>query len=590
MTTDQQLIANFQPDPGNIEFNQALEFVMTTHRSLFLTGKAGTGKTTFLHYLREVCPKNIAVVAPTGLAAVNAGGQTIHSFFQLDFRNVYMPNDPRLSSSTRPTMNGKTNIYEHLRYKDTRIEMLRSIDVLVIDEISMVPPHMIDTIDRILRVYRKRRYEAFGGVQLLMVGDLFQLPPVVSDPQVRTEIFRHYPSLMPLHARVFRDHVPVNIELKRIYRQQDATFIDILNRVRMARHTRTDLDTLNRRLLTRVVRENKMQSVSDGWVRTKNGSVDADSNGNGLLDHYMSSQPQDIQPEDGVIQLTTKNSQADYINQIKYDAIDSPEECYTATIHGEFKQSEYPTYENLRLKVGAQVMVIRNDGMMGTYNGMIGLIKSLSSDAIKVEVDGKDVTVQRVQWETVRYKMDKGGMLVAEVIGTFSQFPLRYAWAITVHKSQGMTFQRAHMNLGSAFATGQVYVALSRCTTLEGITLEKPIHYHSIMADPVAIDFHKRTLNTEQFDAMLPDDKANYQYVQAREFFKTGKYEEAFEAFRNAMAIRNDMDDPVFKRWILVLLRRYGPGTLNIGDITIDTNTADPEHLVTETAEPHYFS
>jgi ATP-dependent exoDNAse (exonuclease V) alpha subunit len=584
MTTANQLIANFRPDPGNIEFNQALKFVMQTNRSLFLTGKAGTGKTTFLHYLRQICPKNIAVVAPTGIAAINAGGQTIHSFFQLNFRNIYMPGDPRFSEQVRATECGNTNIYEHLRYKEARVKMLNSLDVLIIDEISMVPPYLLDTIDRILRVFRKRRYESFGGVQLLMLGDLFQLPPVAADPDVRNEALRHYPSMLPLHARVFKHNPPVNIELKRIYRQKDASFIDILNRVRMAYHTRTDLEYINMRVLSKIVRQKKMEDTQTGWFQTRNGVIDTEAQNNSLLDHWMKSKPEAIQPEDGVIQLTTNNRQADYINQQKYDAIDAPETEYMAEIRGDFKHNEYPTNEFLNLKVGTQVMVIRNDGLMGTYNGMIGIVVALHPDTVRIDVDGTFLAVSRVQWESVRYKVNRNGMLEPEVVGTFTQFPLRYAWAITIHKSQGMTFQRAHMHLSGAFATGQVYVALSRCTSLEGITLQTPVQYHNIVADPVAIDFHNRTASNEQLEAMLPDDAANYQYIQARELFKKGRYEESFEAFRMAMAHRNDMDNPDFKRWVLVLLRRYGPGILELDGVTIDTETVNPEQLLSNVA------
>ena len=401
----------------------AYHYVQHTNRCIFLTGKAGTGKTTFLRRLKEECPKQIAVVAPTGVAAINAEGVTIHSLFQLP---------PQLFI---PTEEARRQLFAEMQMRAAKQRVLRNLELLVIDEVSMVRADLLDTIDGVLRHFKHRPTIPFGGVQLLVIGDLFQLSPVVREEEWRL-LQPYYNGPYFFQARVFRELQPVYIEFEHVYRQTNLDFLAILNEVRNNALSSNSLQILNSRYIP-----------------------DFKSNSH--------------------ITLSTHNSKVDAINQREMDALKGKEYTYKATITDTFPESMYPINEQLTLKVGARVMFIKNDSSTDKlyYNGKLGVVTSLSEQAINVLCDdGTEVNVHNEVWENIRYNADAGSDLVqTEIIGTFTHYPLRLAWAITIHKAQGLTFDRLIIDAEDAFAAGQVYVALSRCRSLEGLTLLTPI-------------------------------------------------------------------------------------------------------------------
>ncbi|MEO7314442.1 MAG: helix-turn-helix domain-containing protein [Ginsengibacter sp.] len=411
---------NFFTIERNEVFDLAYRFVTETSENIFLTGKAGTGKTTFLKFLKDHCAKNIIVAAPTGVAAINAGGVTLHSLFQLPFHPFI------------PTARSKEDLLSKLKYNGQRQQLLRKMELLVIDEISMVRCDVIDAIDTILRSVRRKHDLPFGGVQLLCIGDLYQLPPVAprNDWGILQE---YYPSPFFFDSYVIKEQMPLLIELTTIYRQKEHSFVNLLNKVR-------------------------------------NNFMDADD----FEDLHMRYFP-DFRPdeEEKFITLTSHNNQADQINARELHKLIAPSTIYKAVIDGEFAENNYPAEGELVLKVGAQVMFLKNDVVSKRYfNGKIGVVKQLLKDEIIVDCDGEDIYVMPETWENNRYVLNReDGKLEQENLGSFIQFPLRLAWAITIHKSQGLTFERVMIDAGAAFSSGQVYVALSRCTSLEGIVL-----------------------------------------------------------------------------------------------------------------------
>lgn len=422
------------------EFNLAFRFVTETNKNIFLTGKAGTGKTTFLKYLRENSSKRIVVAAPTGVAAVNAQGVTIHSLFQLPL-GIILPSSDSFQFS-------KDNFKSHqliskIHYSKEKIDLLRKIDLLVIDEVSMLASYIVDAIDTILRFVRKNPNEPFGGVQILFIGDLNQLPPVVKNED--WEILRdYYSTIFFFDSIVLRENVPVIIELKNIYRQKDDKFIEILNGIRNNDITEENFNLLNSRLKRNFI-------------------------------------PKD---DEGYITLTTHNYQADEINKRNLDKLTSHKFTFEAEIIGEFPDHTMPAEKELILKRGAQVMFLKNDTAERKYfNGKIGTITEISWDNIKVfcKDDNEEIVVKKSEWQNIRYRVDpETHQIKEEILGGFIQYPLRLAWAITVHKSQGLTFDKVIINAERAFAAGQVYVALSRCTSLDGLVLISPINFNSL--------------------------------------------------------------------------------------------------------------
>ena len=506
-------------DPDNQEFKFAVDFALESNKNLYLTGKAGSGKTTFLKYLRKVSKKEMAVVAPTGVAAVNAGGQTIHSFFKIE-PSLYVPGDKRLRVKAPAGDPDQSTIFEIFQYSRDRVNIMRNLELLVIDEISMVRADLLDVVDTLLRVYRNNQ-APFGGVQVILIGDTFQLPPVVVGEE-KDLLYRFYDSEFFFSAKVIQRCKPLYIELKKIYRQNERDFIDLLNRVRVGQMIPDDFRALNSRL-------------NPGFNP-------------GERDKY-------------IILATTNNTVAS-VNDKKLEELQTPLKTYMAVVDGEFPLNSRPTDTELRLKVGSQVMFVKNNWEKRYYNGKIGTITELKEDEVKVEVDTghgerKIITAQREQWQNKTYSWDeKEKKIVEKIIGTFTQFPLRLAWAITVHKSQGLTFEKVIADIGSSFASGQAYVALSRCTTMNGLVLTSPINQWSVKTDRRVLEFAKNetpeTLLTEQ----LAGSKADFYYSEARKAFHAHKPVEAFDSFMTAIRYRNDITTDTFRRYFTTWLSR----------------------------------
>ena len=455
------MMTGFTADTPNHEVQLANDFVRHTGNNIFLTGKAGTGKTTFLHTLKKNTPKRMIITAPTGVAAINAGGVTLHSFFQLPF-GPYVPG----SDVQRQT--------EQRRFSKEKIAIIKSLDLLVIDEISMVRADLLDGVDAVLRRY-KHPHLPFGGVQLLMIGDLHQLPPVVKDDEWNL-LKTCYDSCYFFSSKALKQTDMICIELKHIYRQCDAHFIRLLNRVR---DNRLDADTLQ-------------------VLNTR---------------HLPAFQPDE---EDDYITLTTHNRSADTINDRQLQALDSKPFTFQAGIKGDYPAYNYPTAEILTLKKGAQVMFVRNDSSADKryFNGKIGKIIRIDKQGITVKCpdDNNEILVETVSWENIKYTLNANTReITEEVIGTFSQYPLRLAWAITIHKSQGLTFERAIIDASAAFSHGQVYVALSRCKTFEGMVLSTRIPQSAVKTDAAVAEFDEHTGRNPPTREQLNSAKTLYQ-------------------------------------------------------------------------------
>ena len=451
----------------NPEIELARKFVQYTNRNIFLTGKAGTGKTTFLHDLKVNPLKRMIVVAPTGVAAINAGGVTIHSFFQLPF-------GPVLTNRATGKINRQNPTERIHRFSKTKIKIIRTLDLLVIDEISMVRADVLDGIDEVLRRYRQPDLP-FGGVQLLLIGDLQQLPPVVKKEE--WELLKdYYQTFYFFSSKALAESQPINIELKNIYRQQDEVFIRILNEIRDDRLTSPSIEKLN-------------QCYHPSY-----------QNGN----------------NDGYITLTTHNAGAESINLQKLSQLKTESHSFNAEIQGDFAEYNYPAPAELKLKKGAQVMFLKNDSSFRKqyYNGKIGVVTGLDEDHIEVSFpdEQEPVLVRREEWKNIQYTLHKETKEINEKeIGTFVQYPLKLAWAITIHKSQGLTFEKAVIDAHAAFAHGQTYVALSRCKSLEGLRLSTPLSADAVICDPMVRHFNS------QVEENKPDEK---QFIHSRQTYQ----------------------------------------------------------------------
>ncbi len=448
----------------------AAEYVNTTHRHLFLTGKAGTGKTTFLRHIQAQTYKRAVVAAPTGIAAINAGGVTLHALLQLPF-GPFVPDNNSLTSAGIP-INTPQTLATKSRFNATKRALIQEIELLIIDEVSMLRADLLDAIDETLRRLRKNN-QPFGGVQILFIGDLMQLPPVVKDDE-RQLLDRYYPSPYFFHAHALRDAPPIQVELDKIFRQQDPTFIDLLNRLRHNAQTEEDLLFLNR-------------------------YFNPDFNQN---------------EETGFIHLTTHNYRADKINQMRLQQIENEVQVFPAIIEGDFPENTHPAPRELILKEGAQVMFIKNDpsGEGQFFNGKIGTVSNLSQEDIWVQFEnGDEVQVAPYRWENKRYTLNQVTNEVEEkLLGTFDQFPLKLAWAVTVHKSQGLTFEKAILDLSGTFAPGQLYVALSRLTSLKGLVLSSPLPESPPEIDQSLTDFTSRFSSREVLKDQLFECQAEY--------------------------------------------------------------------------------
>ncbi|HRP89959.1 MAG TPA: helix-turn-helix domain-containing protein [Edaphocola sp.] len=449
-------------------FEKAVSFVNQTNQSIFLTGKAGTGKTTFLKYIKEHSHKRMAVLAPTGVAAINAGGSTIHSFFYLPF-GTFVPTNKTIWGGEHSNIYNKNQLFAKAKLNQTKRTIIQNLDTLIIDEISMVRADTLDAIDTLLRMVRRKPELPFGGVQMIFIGDMFQLPPVVNDQEWES-LKEFYESPYFFDALVLKEVEPVYIELKKIFRQSDQSFINILNRIRNNDVEAEDLQILNEK-----------------------------------LDPYFIPDA-----HTGFITLSTHNYKADQINKNALDQLTSPPVIFNASIKGDFPSHAYPAEEQLVLKVGAQVMFIKNDkGEERRYfNGKLATITALDEEKQTITVQFLDnqqsLVLELEEWENLKYDYDKEKDEIKEIKqGTFSQYPIRLAWAITIHKSQGLTFENAIIDAGQAFAPGQVYVALSRLTSLEGLILKSKITANSIYTDPKIIEFSKGAISEEAMNNIL---------------------------------------------------------------------------------------
>jgi hypothetical protein len=505
-----ETVDNIELDKENVEFYNAAEFVRHTDKLIYLTGKAGTGKTTFLKFIKDTTNKNTVILAPTGVAAINAGGVTIHSFFQIPF-GPFVPDDSRLRTTSTGTENRET-IYTTFRYRDDKKEIIENLELLIIDEISMVRADVLDVIDRILKVFRKKPYLPFGGVQVILIGDTFQLPPIADNEQWSI-LSQFYKTPFFFSSKIIEQNTPLYIELKKIYRQNEQEFIDLLNRVRVSQVNATDFTALNA----------KYNPTFSG-----NGS-------------------------DYII-LATHNNIVNETNLTKLNQLTTELFTYEANVTGTFPDKHKPTDHYLKLKVGAQIMFIKNDTgeYKRYYNGKIGKIKELEAASIKVVFDDEsEVEVERAVWNNIQYSYNREQKkIVEEIVGTFEQFPIRLAWAITVHKSQGLTFEKVIADLGRAFAPGQVYVALSRCTSFSGLMLKTQLNSYAIKTDPRVIEFAKNETPETLITQQLNTGRADFYYKKARENFKNGHILSAFAFFKKAIKYRNDIDTDLFQKFI----------------------------------------
>jgi hypothetical protein len=475
----------------NPDFDLAVQYVCQTDKPIFLTGKAGTGKTTFLRYIREHCPKKMAVVAPTGVAAINAGGVTMHSFFQLPFGAFIADHKTEWGGGTME-INNRHTLLKGLRLNHNKRQLIQELELLIIDEVSMLRCDMLDAIDSVLRHIRMKYEVPFGGVQILFIGDLYQLPPVVNREEWQL-MSPYYRSPFFFDAMVLQETHLVNIELKKIYRQQDIEFISVLNSIRNNNADTEDLKVLERRY-----------------------NPDFSPN-----------------PDEGYILLTSHNAKADVVNKTELEKLPQKLHYFDAVVKGDFGERVSPVDKMMPLKEGAQVMFVKNDKGENRryYNGKIVKISRIELGKIFVALDDNtEMELEKETWRNINYKYNQENDEVdEEELGSFTQYPIRLAWAITIHKSQGLTFERAIVDAGASFAPGQVYVALSRLTSLDGLVLHTRINPSQVMTDERVVRYSEQMDTQQNLKAELQEEQKEFAARKLLESFDLDKLCEAYK-------------------------------------------------------------
>ena len=458
----------------NREASIASKFINNTNKNVFLTGKAGTGKTTFLKYIIKHTYKNTVIAAPTGIAAINAGGVTLHSLFQLPFGAFIPDRNANANFTENSKINTPTTLFKQLQLNSTKRKLIQELELLIIDEVSMLRADLLDAMDTVLRSVRRKNAIPFGGVQVLFIGDMLQLPPVVKDDEWNY-LKSYYKSPFFFDAQVLQNNKPLYIELDKIYRQADNTFISVLNNLRTNQVTAKDIELLN-------------TFYKPNFIPASN---------------------------ENYIQLTTHNHKADSLNKQELQKLTTSSYFFKAESTGDFNEFAYPIDQNLELKKGAQIMFIKNDptGAQRFFNGKIGRISDINSSKIEVQFEdnSKPVSVEKYEWQNIKYSLNEMTNEIEEkIVGTYTQYPIKLAWAITIHKSQGLTFDKAIIDIGSAFAPGQVYVALSRLTSLNGLVLASPINYNSISIDETIKLFSNSKDTTDELDSIFEKESHTF--------------------------------------------------------------------------------